>query len=76
MNAELNRWQQWIGREEQRIDHITAAPLAALSATLDDVHLDLRFRAVSWQELMPLLELDDDVRDWAREKHGLGARDG
>ncbi len=35
MNAELNRWQQWIGREEQRIDHITAAPLAALSATLD-----------------------------------------
>ena len=43
-----------------------------LSAALDDAnHHDLRFRAVSWQELMPLLVLDDAARDWAREKHGL-----
>ena len=39
-----------------------------LSAALDDAnHHDLRFRAVSWQELMPLLVLDDAARDWARE---------
>ncbi|MEP6609253.1 MAG: MaoC family dehydratase N-terminal domain-containing protein [Burkholderiaceae bacterium] len=35
MNSEPNRWQQWIGREEQRVDCVTAAPIAALSATLD-----------------------------------------
>jgi hypothetical protein len=43
-----------------------------LSVTLNNAHPNLRFRAVSWQELMPLLELDDDVRTWARKKHGLG----
>lgn len=43
-----------------------------LHDALDEAHPDLRFRAVSWQALMPLLELDDDVRSWAREKHGLG----
>lgn len=47
-----------------------------LSTTLNDAHPDLRFRAVSWQELMPLLELDEDVRDWAHQKHGLGGSDG
>ncbi len=45
---------------------------AALHAALDGAPPDLRFGAVSWQELIGLLELDDDVRDWAREKHGLG----
>jgi hypothetical protein len=44
---------------------------AVLHAALDGSHPDLRFRAVSWQEMMGLLELDDNVRDWAREKHGL-----
>ena len=28
-------WHEWIGRKEERIDCATAAPLAALSATLD-----------------------------------------
>lgn len=28
-------WQAWVGRTEQRIDLVCAAPLAALSATLD-----------------------------------------
>lgn len=32
----------------------------------------VRFRAVSWQELVPLLPLDDAARAWAVEKHGLG----
>lgn len=44
---------------------------AVLLEALDESHPDLRFRALSWQELMPLLPLDDDVRNWAREKHGL-----
>jgi hypothetical protein len=30
------------------------------------------FRAVSWQELIRLLPLDDDCRSWLREKHRLG----
>jgi hypothetical protein len=44
---------------------------AALHATLDDAHDYLRFAAVSWQELLPLLPLDDSARAWASEKHGL-----
>jgi hypothetical protein len=32
---------------------------------------DLRFAAVSWQELVPALPLDDATRAWAAEKHGL-----
>jgi hypothetical protein len=43
-----------------------------LEKTLDGAHPDLRFRAISWQELMPLLPLDADVRTWASEKYGLG----
>ena len=35
MSSEPNSWQQWIGRAEQRVDCVTAAPLAGLSATLD-----------------------------------------
>jgi len=35
MNSEPNPWHEWIGRAEQRVDCVTAAPLAALSATLD-----------------------------------------
>ena len=35
MSGETSAWQAWIGREEQRVDRVTAAPLAALSATLD-----------------------------------------
>lgn len=44
---------------------------AALRATLDGVYDKLCFRAVSWQELLPLAPLDDAARAWASEKHGL-----
>jgi hypothetical protein len=30
-----------------------------------------RFTAISWQELVPLLPLDDPTRAWAADKHGL-----
>jgi hypothetical protein len=30
-----------------------------------------RFAAISWQELVPLLPLDEPARAWAAEKHGL-----
>jgi hypothetical protein len=33
-----------------------------------------RFAAISWQELMPILPLDDVTRAWAAEKHGLATR--
>jgi hypothetical protein len=32
---------------------------------------DLRFAAVSWQQLVPDLPLDDSTRAWAADKHGL-----
>jgi 3-methylfumaryl-CoA hydratase len=32
---QLAHWRGWIGRAEQRADFVTAAPLAALAATLD-----------------------------------------
>ena len=35
MTMDLSRLRDWIGRTEQRIDVVTAAPLAALAATLD-----------------------------------------
>ncbi len=35
MTTEMDRWREWIGRTEQRSDLVTAASLAALSATLD-----------------------------------------
>jgi 3-methylfumaryl-CoA hydratase len=35
MNVDANPWRDWIGRTERRVDRVTAAPLAALSATLD-----------------------------------------
>jgi 3-methylfumaryl-CoA hydratase len=35
MTTDLNRLRDWIGRTEQQADLVTAAPLAALSATLD-----------------------------------------
>ena len=44
---------------------------AALRRTLDEVRPGLRFAAVAWQELLPLLPLDDATRAWASEKHGL-----
>jgi hypothetical protein len=31
----------------------------------------IRFRAVSWQELIPLLPVDHEFRDWLRDKHRL-----
>ena len=30
-----------------------------------------RFAAVSWQELVPVLPLDEQTREWAADKHGL-----
>jgi 3-methylfumaryl-CoA hydratase len=33
--AALQHWRQWLGRGERRTDTVTAAPLAALAATLD-----------------------------------------
>jgi hypothetical protein len=44
---------------------------AALRATLDSSGAPVRFAAVSWQELLPLLPLDPAAREWASEKHGL-----
>lgn len=35
MTSESNPWQAWIGRTEQHVDILNAAPLAAWSATLD-----------------------------------------
>ena len=32
----------------------------------------IRFRAVSWQELLPLLPVDEEFRVWLRAKHRLG----
>jgi hypothetical protein len=41
----------------------------AISAHADPE--DLRFAAISWQELVPALPLDDATRAWAADKHGL-----
>jgi 3-methylfumaryl-CoA hydratase len=35
MRTDLDHLRDWIGRTETRVDQVTAAPLAALSATLD-----------------------------------------
>ena len=35
MSIDANPWRDWIGRTERRVDRVTAAPIAALSATLD-----------------------------------------
>jgi hypothetical protein len=43
---------------------------ALLKATLPDRD-DFLFRAISWQQLVKTLSLDDDVKAWAREKHRL-----
>jgi hypothetical protein len=43
----------------------------ALDATLNEVGAPLRFASVSWQELLPLLPLDEPAAAWASEKHGL-----
>ena len=42
---------------------------AAVEASADPAAF--RFSAISWQELVPRLPLDDATRAWAREKHGL-----
>jgi hypothetical protein len=44
-----------------------------LARTLKDAERleRLWFRAVSWQELVPQLPLDESARDWARVKHAL-----
>jgi Restriction Endonuclease associating with ARP len=41
-----------------------------LTEGIDD-HESFRFEAISWQELVPLLPLDDETRAWAADKHGL-----
>lgn len=42
-----------------------------LEHTLRGQDDEIRFRAVSWQELLPLLPVDDELREWARVKHRL-----
>jgi hypothetical protein len=32
---------------------------------------DFRLVAISWQDLVPRLPLDDATREWAADKHGL-----
>jgi hypothetical protein len=44
---------------------------AVLEHTLRGQDDAIRFRAVSWQELLPLLPVDDELREWARVKHRL-----
>ncbi len=34
-----------------------------------------RFASISWQQLLPLMELEDETRACAREKHRLGGED-
>ncbi len=46
--------------------------LRATLADADKASL-MKFRAVSWQELIPKLPLSDLERTWAQEKHGLDA---
>lgn len=36
-----------------------------------DVRERFRFTAISWQELVPVLPLDEQTRAWAADKHGL-----
>jgi hypothetical protein len=43
----------------------------ALHATLDEAGSPVRFASVSWQELLPLLPLDQPAAAWASAKHGL-----
>jgi hypothetical protein len=43
----------------------------ALVATLPADESPVRFASVSWQELLPLLRLDEVAAAWASEKHGL-----
>jgi hypothetical protein len=44
-----------------------------LKSSLNDAKLSdlVTFRAVSWQELLPQLPLEQSVREWARDKHAL-----
>lgn len=43
---------------------------AVLDATINERAV-VKFASVSWQQLAPSLDLDDNVREWAREKHQL-----
>lgn len=43
----------------------------ALDATLNYNNAPVRFAAVSWQELLPLLPPHPEVMAWAADKHGL-----
>jgi hypothetical protein len=42
-----------------------------LERTLRGQDDEIVFRAVSWQQLLPLLPTDDELREWARVKHRL-----
>jgi hypothetical protein len=43
-----------------------------LAHTLAGHESKILFRAVSWQDLLPLLPIDDELRSWIRDKHRLG----
>lgn len=44
--------------------------LTATLKTADSNNL-LRFRAISWQTLLPVMPLPNQVRQWAQDKHEL-----
>jgi hypothetical protein len=44
---------------------------AVLEHTLRGQDDEIRFRSVSWQELLPLLPVDGDFRRWLQDKHRL-----
>jgi len=43
----------------------------ALLGAVTEPAEQFRFVAISWQELVPLLPLDEATQEWAAEKHGL-----
>ena len=47
---------------------------AALAATLEQTGGPVKFRSVSWQELVQVAPLDASAAAWASEKHGLDKR--
>ena len=43
-----------------------------LEHTLRGHEARIILRAISWQDLLPLLPIDDELREWIRVKHRLG----
>ncbi len=60
-NPYFHAHENWAGWPELLTTRLRHAKLAGL----------VTFRAISWQELLPQLPLDDSGRQWARDKHAL-----